>query len=95
MPPPPPMTRMKKKTTRNPPAKTTTKSTPLTSTTRKKLPILMTRMQMKTPMTLQTSLVLLLRPKRQRRETFLAARIRLRWVTLRMLRRRMGVCNGV
>ena len=83
-----------KKTTRNPSVKTTMKSTPLTSTTRKKPPTLTTRMQMKMPMTLQTSLVLLLQPKRQRRETFLAARIRLRLVILRMLRRRMGVCNG-
>jgi hypothetical protein len=87
------MTTKTKTTTKNPPAKTTTKSTPRTSTTRKKLPMSMMRMQVRMLMTLQKSLVLLLLPKRQRREMFLVVRIRLRWAILRMLMRRMGVCN--
>lgn len=80
-------------TTKNPPAKTTTKSTLPSSTTRKKPPSLTTRMPMKMQMTLPINLALLLRPRRPRREIFLAARIRLRLAILRMLKRRMGVCN--
>jgi len=51
-------------------------------------------MQMKMQMTLPTNLALLLRPRRPRREMFLAARIRLRWAILRMPRRRTAVCNA-
>jgi len=70
------------------------KSTPPSSTTRKKPPTPTTKTQMKTQMTLPINLALLLRLRRPRREMFLAARIRPRWEILRTPRRRMGVCKA-
>lgn len=92
--PPPTKTTTTKMTKKAPAKKTTKKSIPPNSTTKKKPPTLTTKTQTKMQMTLPRRAVLLLRPRRPKRELFLVVRIRLRWAILRMPRRRMGVCNG-